>query len=113
MSPFPSRQYSNLTYDDLPVGTRVVVKNPCVDFTFFKTDEAGVVSENHGGYLGIIVTMDEPWYVGDDPKDRKTWHLVKDFNFNPTDLALEVSEPQSQADDRVYELVEVAWTATS
>lgn len=69
-----------MTFDDLPIGTRVRVVSPWVDFyPFF--GETGEVVRNDEGYLGVIVLFDEPRHFEDGFEQRM-------FNFDPEDLEL-------------------------
>lgn len=60
------------TYADFTVGTKVEVICGCRDFTFFADRTPGVIVENNGGYLGLIVMF----------KDGST------HNFKPIDLRI-------------------------
>ena len=62
-------------FSDFPVGCAVQIICVCQDFTFFSGEETGVVVENSGKYLGIIVKFDKPFNKHYDT-----------FNFAPDDL---------------------------
>jgi len=68
------------TFDMFPIGTKVQVITPFEDFMFFSGCETGVVIQNRGEYLSIIVKFDEPW------NDIATW------NFNPQSLIVVTGE---------------------
>jgi len=68
----------NNTFEDFPVGTKVKVVAPCVDFFFFY-GETGKVTKNTGKYLGISVKFDKP-------RCFEGGYIQKGFNFNPKDL---------------------------
>lgn len=74
---------SLLTFDDLPVGTRVKVVTGCVDFHFFRGD-TGTVIENRGTYLGIIVKFDRVRYF----QGFSGLYSQESFNFNPENLEI-------------------------
>ena len=69
----------NQTFADFPVGTRVRVISPHVDFRFFRGTETGMVSKNSG--RSIIVEFDTPMVYEDG-------HKVYDHNFDPDDLVI-------------------------
>lgn len=71
----------NNTYDMFPVGTKVKIISPCVDFIFFY-GETGVVIENKRSYLGITVQFDEDRVFEDGYRQTS-------FSFNPKDLWVE------------------------
>lgn len=79
--PFPALdEVSNLTFDDLPIGTRVKVVADMVDMYFFY-GETGIVEKNTGNYLGVIVRFDEPRHFTDG-------YIQETFNFNPKNLEI-------------------------
>ncbi len=72
------------TSDDFPVGQNVRVMTPCSDFFIFAPGKcSGIVTENTGRYLGIIVRFDTPIRV----KGGRGVFLKTDHNFHPHDLA--------------------------
>ena len=67
---------------DFPVGTRVRIISPMVDFTWFRGDEKGTVIRNGNRYLSIIVEFDEPMrYEGG--------YVKTEHGFEPSDLIIE------------------------
>jgi len=74
---------SDNTFEMFPVGTKVKVICLAQDMNFFR-GETGVVIENKGSYLGIIVKFDEPRHFKDGS-------VQKDFNFAPDDLIVKGS----------------------
>jgi hypothetical protein len=72
----------NNKYSDFPVGSRVQVICVMQDMSAFSGDETGIVVENSGKYLGIIVKFDKPRHY-------------ETFNFAPDDLVL--LEPQKES----------------
>lgn len=66
-----------------PVGSRVTLTTQFQDFHFFRLGETGRVVRNEGRYLGVIVALDHP-FVCDHGHYR---HEIREFNFNPIDLA--------------------------
>ena len=75
----------NNTFTQFPVKTRIKVISLCVDFSFFY-GETGVVIENFGRYLGIIVEFDTP-------RKYRNGTVQKTFNFNPKDLKIINDKP--------------------
>lgn len=67
-----------------PQGTRVRVKREVVDFNAFDGD-TGIVVENSGEYLGVIVKFDIPRQYVDMVSNQPT-HVMTEFNFNPCHL---------------------------
>jgi hypothetical protein len=72
-------------FSDFPVGTRVKIVTDVVDFHFWYGD-TGIVVENHGRYLGIIVKLDRSRHY----EDGRT---LETFNFNPDNLVI-LSKPK-------------------
>lgn len=73
---------TNLTWEDLPVGTHVKIMCYARDFNFF-FGETGIVVNNGGqrGSLGITVKFDKPRHF-------EGGYVQACFNFNPDDLAV-------------------------
>ena len=67
------------TYEMFLIGTRVQVITLGQDSYFFDGTETGVVIENTGQYLGIIVQFDTP-------REFEDGHIQTHFNFLPSDL---------------------------
>jgi len=87
---FANRLYSLWTHKDLPVGARVRIANPCVDFRCFRTNgpaSLGTVVASNDRYLGIAVKMDITHCYPDPAHDGK-YIEIEHFNFQPTDLIL-------------------------
>lgn len=75
--------FTQLTFADFPIGTRVKVVSKCVDFHFFN-GETGTVIRNSGKYLGIIVLFDSRRLIKNF-NGTQTWEQ-KEFGFNPQNL---------------------------
>lgn len=70
----------------IPVGARVRVAKPLVDFFFFNMQETGTVTANNGRYLGIIVTFDKP--IRYMSTYRSEMHEKTEHGFNAEHLQL-------------------------
>lgn len=84
---------SDLTYEDLPVGTRVRIVTPYQD-CYFWDGEQGIVEKNSGEYLGVVVRLDEPRvFEGQNgpswPTGSQKWTFKQErHGFKPEDLEL-------------------------
>lgn len=78
----PPEELGDLTFEDLPVGTRVRVIVGMADFHFFNGD-TGVVVRNTRRYRGVMVRFDTPRRYRGSPE----W-VMRQFGFAPDELEI-------------------------